>query len=228
MKKVILLAAVAVMAVFSANAQGKWYIGTSGIGNGFFTGGAEGGSITSAGFVDPNTGAVTNPYNFMTGFAMTKDASVWGIAPEIGYNINNDWSVGLGLGVTGIKFGKDAKTAMSFGVNPYVRWFAWRNNNFAFYAQGDVQYAAFNVKDGSMDPNTFEPATLKSSSFSVAIKPGIAYTFNEHFSMTATVGALGYTQTSANSFDDSKNVSEKGVFGLNINGGLQFGLTYTF
>jgi len=216
MKKVILLAAVAVMAVFSANAQGKWYIGTTGVGQSFLTGGANGGGI-----------GLVGDYPFMTGFMTTKDYTKYGIAPEIGYNINNAFSVGLGIGVSGETYnpatGSGAiKSAMAFGINPYVRWFAWRKDNFAFYAQGDIQYAAGSQKyEGTSDKG-------KSHAFSIGVLPGIAYTFNNHFSMTASFGVLGYSQYANNNTVDGKMKSQKGVFGLSIDNGLDFGLTYTF
>ena len=184
MKKVILLAAVAVMAVFSANAQaGKWYIGTSGIGDSF----------------------ITNNYNFITGFATTNGNTMVGIAPEVGYNLKDNISLGLGLGVTSIgKFNGGADQGTNFGVNPYVRWYAWQKDNFSFYCQGNLRYA---TNDKS-----------KIYSYGIDVNPGIAYSFNNHFGMTATIGALGW----------QKYKGGKGIFGLEIDGGLGFGLSYTF
>ena len=102
------------MVAFSANAQqGKYYIGTSGIGG--------------------------NNIEFMTGFVATDGNTMIGIAPEIGYFFSDNMVFGLGIGLTSLG---DSALGTNFGLNPYVRYIACTVNNFSLYAQADLKYAS--------------------------------------------------------------------------------------
>ena len=176
MKKVLLVAAVMVMAVCGVQAQGKWYVGTTGIG-------------------------ATSGHPLFTGVMFQGDNTAVGIAPEVGYNFSDNLAFGLGIG-----FASWGNETSSFGINPYVRWSFWKKDNFAFYLQGDIQYT------------TFKMGPAKTNTFGIAVLPGVSYSFNEHFSMNCSVGSLGYAKT--------KDMD--GSFGLLVDGGLNFSLSYTF
>ena len=177
MKKLFVMAAL-VLAAATVNAQaGKFYVGTSGISMG-------GGEV-----------------GLMTGFVSQGDETIWGLAPELGYNVSDNLTIGLGLGYT--SFGDDLNM---FGVNPYVRWYGWKSGDFSVYVQGNIEYASFS-NDGD-DTNKL----------GINIAPGIAYSFTEKWGINATFGYFGY--------EKYKDVD--GTFGLNLNSGLAFGLTYTF
>ena len=179
MKKLFVMAAL-VLAAATVNAQaGKFYVGTCGI--------SSGGADYTA---------------LMTGFSSQGDETAWGLAPEIGYNLSDNLTIGLGIGYT--SFGDDSDM---FGVNPYVRWYGWKSGDFSVYLQGNIEYAKFNYIDG--DDNKF----------GINVAPGIAYSFTEKWGINATFGVLGYEKYKS---DDD------GAFGLALNSGLAFGLTYTF
>ncbi len=189
MKKVIVLIAAVVMAA-SVNAQ--WYVST----------GNFGGNLSLVDLIGLGEGEITPGALMFTGIKSVDGETAWGLAPEIGYNLNDKWSVGLGLG-----YAHFAEKENAYGFNAYARWFGYRNGNFSLYLQADFKYSAMSG-DNAPDLNAY----------SVGVIPGAAYSFNDHFSMNASLGNLGY----------SKIKDQDGVFSLNINNGLNFGLTYSF
>ncbi len=175
------------MGATAANAQ--WYVGTTGMG-----------------VASQETPAL------MTGFSSQDGETQWGIAPEVGYNFNEKWTVGLGVGYT--SYGEDMN---AFGVNPYVRYFLARENRFGFYLQGDIKYVS---QSWTTDPITEDINTDKSSNYmSFGIMPGVSYMISSKFGINSSFGFLGYS-----------NVKDgDGIFGLDLSAQtLNFGLTYNF
>ncbi len=176
MKKIFVLVAVLVLGAATANAQGRWYVGTTNLGS-------------------------SNDLMF-TGFVTTDGSTQWGVAPEVGFNINPRWSVGLGLGYADL----DNKET-NYGVNPYVRWFAVREGRFGLYLQGDFKYFC-NDQDGTTSDVIFG-----------GILPGVSYQLSSRFGINASFGTLGYV----------KAQDEDGIFGFDLSANtLNFGLTFSF
>ena len=211
MKKLFLIIAIAV-SVVSANAQeGTWYLGLGGVSP--FTG-AE--SALPAGM----------SFSPMTGFSsmtVKDDYTVtnFGIAPEVGYFINDKMAVGLSLFFTGSTYSPDVDGATdtkynTFGFNPYVRYHFLEKGDFKAYGQFNVAYASTKSDiDGIKAINAF----------GVNVVPGVAYSLTDNVAINATFGSLGY-ETAGNKKD---NGAEASAFGLNLDSSsLKFGITVAF
>ena len=184
MKKIIVLAVVFLgLSLGSASAQqGKVYVSTGSISLGFGT-----------------SGVGASGMELLTGFRTDSDNTIWGIAPEVGYYISDNVAIGIGVGYADYDV-----LGTLWGVNPYLRYFAYKVDNFSFYGQADFNYIS--IKDGP-------------DSFNVGVIPGIQYTMTENFAVNAAFGFLGYRN----------GKGQNGTFGLDLNAKtLSFGLTYSF
>ena len=141
------------------------------------------------------------------GFSKTETAGVettqFAFAPEVGYAINEDWTVGATLEVD---WTKDTHTA--FAVVPYARYTFAKAGNFSFFADAALEI-------GSIEPEGGDSQFL----WGAGIMPGIAYNFTEKICVAAHVGWIGYR-----SFDD---LGEDTAIRLNGND-LSFSLYYNF
>lgn len=175
MKKILLLAVVAVMAV-SASAK-NWYLG---------------GSL-----------GYSHEEQEIEGEKLKGD--VFSIAPELGYNLNENWAVGASLNYTWVK---DAYNM--FAINPYARYtyFRTENNLVNLFVDG-----GFGI--GYQKPDEGDSTTV----WNIGFKPGIALNVTEKFSFVAHVGFLGYA--------DNKAAGK--TYGVSLDGSdLSFGFYYNF
>ena len=123
------------------------------------------------------------------------------IAPELGYNLSENWAVGAALNYTWVK---DAYN--QFAINPYARYTYLRTELVSLFVDGGFGIGVFNPKEG--DSTTI---------WSIGLKPGISLNFTERFSLVAHMGFLGYQD-----YDTRK------VYGLNFDNNLSFGFYYNF
>jgi len=135
------------------------------------------------------------------------------IAPEIGYDLSEDWSIAIGLEYALAKPDK-GDDVYGIGVNPYVRYNLLKAGNFKFFLDGGFEIAAI---DTGADDNY--------SAWGIGIKPGIAYSLNEKFSLVGHLGFLGYQDCDDEIVDLS--LIQKG-FGLNLSNNISFGVYYAF
>ena len=179
MKKFFVLAVVAVIAV-SAAAQ-NWYVG------GAF------GYAHETKEVD------------MDGANVKVKSDIFTIAPELGYNIDDNWAVGATLNYT---WAKDAYNR--FAISPYARYTYFRtdNNLLSLFVDGGVGLG-YLKPDGGDSKCTWE----------IGFKPGLAINLTEKFSLVAHIGFLGY-----------KDLKEAGkTYGVNLDGNdITFGFYYNF
>lgn len=133
------------------------------------------------------------------------------IQPEIGFNLNSKWALGVALGyehasVNGTK-------ANAFSVSPYARYTFARLGAVSLFADGTAGVTTAKVK-GSDSATAWE----------IGIKPGVAVSLNNRISFVAHVGFLGYKDT-----DEIPSMASQDGFGFNLNGNsLTFGLYYNF
>ena len=140
------------------------------------------------------------------------------IIPEIGYNLNEDWAVGMTIGygeaktkmnVAGVKVTDKVKT---FQIAPYARYTFAKFDKVNLFVDGTVGYSHVNY------------AGTKTNSFGLGLKPGVAVNLNDKLSFVAHVGFLGYQNDKVKGDDKSTN-----TFGLNLDGSnLSFGVYYNF
>jgi len=133
------------------------------------------------------------------------------IVPEVGYNINDEWAVGLAIGYQqgACTLGKgeyaqnvDAKV---FGVSPYVRNTFLRTKYVNVFVDGGLGYE--NIKDHG-------------NNFMVGLKPGVAVNFNDKLSFVAHIGFIGYETFSPKGDGKSSNTVGVDLDGNNITFGL--------
>jgi hypothetical protein len=85
---------------------------------------------------------------------------------------------------------------------------------------------AGNIKlflDGAVDIASVDLNDESYSAWGIGIKPGVAYSLNEKFSLVAHMGFLGYQDAD----DEISGVVQKG-FGFNFSNNLSFGVYYAF
>ena len=183
MKKILVLLVVVLgLNITSGKAQeGRFYIGTAGLTFASFSG---------------------DDVKLMTG-VMIDDKTSWGLAPEFGYYIKDNFSFGLGIGYTKISK-KGYEDIKMFGVYPYVRYFPYTTDKLRVFIEGGVEYLS--IEDGVNE-------------MTVGSSPGLSYLFSDNFSISVSYGFLGYQKI--------KNKDGAFIMGLDANN-LKFSLNYTF
>ena len=140
------------------------------------------------------------------------------LVPEIGYNLDENWAVGIAVGYgehkTTLKSGNLKTTAKvkAFEIAPYARY------TFAKFDKVNL------FVDGTVDYLHTDNAGDKNNTFSIGLKPGVAVNLNDKLSFVAHAGFLGYQNDKVKGDDKSTN-----TFGLNLDGSnLSFGVYYNF
>lgn len=131
------------------------------------------------------------------------ETTEFSFAPEMGYAIDDNWTVGA---VLGVDWTKDVSTTIA--VNPYARYTFFKTGNFSFFADGIVELGSIKPDDGDSQ-----------FCWGIGVKPGIGYSFTDHISVAAHLGWLGHR-----SYDD---LGENTAITLNGND-LSFSIYYSF
>ena len=162
-------------------------------------------------YVGGGVGLLTSSYD-------GNSETYFSILPEIGYNINEDWAVGIAVGygeakskvnVAGVKVTEKVKT---FQIAPYARYTFAKFDKVNLFVDGSVGYKHENF------------AGVKTNTFAVGFKPGVAVNLNDKLSFVAHVGFLGYENEKIKGDDKSTN-----TFGVALDGSkLSFGVYYNF
>ncbi len=131
--------------------------------------------------------------------------------PEIGMQLNDQWSIGVQLGYISDKAGAYNLGAESaFQFSPYARYTALKFKNMNIFLDGGFDYV--------------QTKNMKVSAFGLGIKPGVAINLNEKLSFVTHFGFLGYQ--SVNPDGDDNNITN---IGLDVDASsLTFGLYYNF
>lgn len=103
------------------------------------------------------------------------------ILPEVGYELNEDWSVGTVVGYEYNKSG-DVKTN-TFTIAPYARYFFLNSDVVRLFADGGFGFSTSKTKGNDA-----------LNSWNIGIKPGIAIKLSDHFCLVAKYGFLGYSK----------------------------------
>ncbi len=208
MKKVIMTLAFAAAAVVGANAQ-------------FLIGG-------NVGFEYDKTENVTTTEDKTIGFE---------IAPKLGYQLNENMSVGAYVGfgytkndwkntVAGVTTKGDTKTT-NFNIAPYFRYNCLNFGKFTVAAEAQLGFGYSKTADVS-----------KTTAFGIQVVPFLVYNLNENWSIEAGLNFLDLGFTYAKTSDESgAGLPDQKTtdFGIGVDadnifqvGALQFGATYKF
>lgn len=108
------------------------------------------------------------------------NATSFTISPEIGYNLSEKWALGVTLGFAHAK--TDELNVNVFAIAPYARFSYYENKLVRLFVDGGFGFSTAKEKKVDDAINGFE----------IGFKPGIAVKLNEHFSLVAKCGFLGY------------------------------------
>ena len=100
------------------------------------------------------------------------------LAPEAGYNFNDEFAVGA---IVAFEQQKDWFDAIT--LNPYVRWTFADWAPVKLFLDGSFSFTSYSQKNG--DKKTY-------SAIEVGVKPGIALPLNEKLSLIAHLGFVGF------------------------------------
>ena len=137
------------------------------------------------------------------------------IMPELGYNLNENWALGivLGYGESKTTVNNVSAKVKAFEIAPYARY------TFAKFDKVNL------FVDGTVDYLHTDYAGAKNNTFGIGVKPGVAVNLNDKLSFVAHVGFLGY-KNSKDDYDGAKAVNS---FGVSVDGSnLNFGVYYNF
>lgn len=131
-------------------------------------------------------------------------------APEVGYDLSEDWSVAVMFSYN-VNKPEDGESTKAISVMPYARYNLLKAGNFKLFLDGAFEIAS--VDDGDEE----------SSAWGIGIKPGIAYSLTEKFSLVAHMGFLGYQDA-----DEALRGDIQRGFGFNFDNNVSFGVYYAF
>ncbi|MFZ6010647.1 MAG: outer membrane beta-barrel protein [Bacteroidota bacterium] len=144
----------------------------------------------------------------------TTKQSEYSIIPSFGYFVKDKIAVGVNVGYVGGKseggFSNTVKES-GFVAGPFVRAYAHTSNNsLAVYGQ-------FSVLLGSGKRTTESGAAstdIKNSDLDIALAPGLAYFFNQHWAFELGFRGISYAKNDPNKDLDNDEVSSFAI-GLN-------------
>ncbi len=149
-------------------------------------------------------------------------SSNFSFAPEVGYDLDETWSVALRLSyahtdsysvsVGGHNYNGKAN---SFAINPYVRYKFFNEGNFTAFLDGGLTYGITHINGTS---NVLDNPNF----FNAAINPGIAYAINDKVTLVAHFGDLSYNiaTTKAKKYDVKQTVR---AFNIGLDNSISFG-----
>lgn len=138
------------------------------------------------------------------------------IAPEVGYSFNERWTFG-GVLDYDYTYNKGNKLNV-FEISPYARYKYAKvaNDKLAFFVDGGV---GFGVQKASGGDAGFV--------YHIGLKPGVSYSFDNHWSVVAHLGNLGWEGATDKA---SQEYARKNKFTWNIFdwNNLTLGFYYSF
>lgn len=141
------------------------------------------------------------------------------IMPEIGYNLDENWAVGIAFGYAQDKNSTKVNNVevstkdKQFQISPYARYTFAKFNNVNLFIDGGLDYIH---EDNAGD---------KWNTFRVGLKPGVAVNLNEKLSFVAHAGFLGYQ----NYKKDADGAKAYNSFGVGVDAtDINFGLYFNF
>ncbi len=142
-------------------------------------------------------------------------SSTFSFKPEVGYNFDENWAVGIQLGFTTSNADEDGYkykdfTANVFSIAPYVRYTFAKTGIASFFVDGGF---GFDIYGGDAEGNVF----------GIGVRPGVSFAVSDKVSVVSKLGYLGYKKYN----DDLGGGS---AFGLNTdnNTNLELGVFYNF
>jgi hypothetical protein len=152
-----------------------------------------------------------------------ESSSSFDITPGFGYFLADGFMLGLNLGYSSgktIAFGSET-TSSGFQVGPVARYYKHTSNeSFAIYGQLSFLYGSGKETDTGNNET-------KNSSMDIAVSPGLAYFFNNHWAVELGFRGIGYYSSDPNKDVDNDNTN---TFEIGLNSFLPstLGLRFHF
>lgn len=136
--------------------------------------------------------------------------SNFSINPGIGYQFNDNWTVGANLGFGTSKVGDNNKTNQ-FSAGPFVRYSESLSNTFSIYGQLHGGFTSSKTTTGNVE--------VKSNGFNVGLFPAVFVNVNKGFGLNVSFGGIDFTSSK---FKDASNSSNafNFTFGQSVNIGI--------
>lgn len=140
-------------------------------------------------------------------------STTFSIMPEIGYNLDDNWAVGLQLGYTSSNadsdFEKTDFTKAIINLNPYARYTFAKTGIASFFVDGGLTF-------------NFYTADAEGMVWGIGVRPGVKLAVSEKVDVIGKLGYLGYAAA-------NEKAGKGSAFGLNINNtDIEFGVNFNF
>ena len=107
------------------------------------------------------------------------DRTTISVTPEIGYRVNRRFAFGADIGY---EYSKEKSIhSDTYSIAPYLRHFVYSFNGFDLFWEGTLEFCYYVPSKGK-----------EGYCIGIGAKPGISYTINRHFCLSAYTGFFGY------------------------------------
>ena len=107
-----------------------------------------------------------------------KNATVLGIAPEVGYNLSDDMAVGVGVGLA-FADGQNA-----FSIEPYFRYYLVDLGPVRLFCDANFNFTSATINWGG--------TSTTDTTWGIGVLPGLAVNINDNWSVVSHFARLGY------------------------------------
>ena len=176
----------------------------------------------SAGYGSEN---VTNNAGLPGATDVEERSNTWNFSPGIGYQFNNNWTVGINFSIGGNKYSEDIPggteevRVTEMAVGPFIRHTHSFNKTFFLFNQLNLSYLNDKVIFDDGVAGTPDLETV-SNGFGVNWFPGVGINFRDNVALNFAFGGLGYGTTTA----DLPGPGETTNSGFNFNFGQTFNI----
>ncbi|MGC8823810.1 MAG: outer membrane beta-barrel protein [Bacteroidales bacterium] len=151
------------------------------------------------------------------------------VSPMAGYYLNSQMAIGveLGLGVTSSNNNRTPTatktTTTSIAISPFLRYHVVEMGPISVFGQGSIGIGlgSTKIKTGSVSSDG-----PKTTSFEIAVRPGVSYKLTDQIAIEAFLGGLSYNHTTVKQPNDDKDKDYE--FGLSFSTALNLGFVYKF
>ncbi|GAB6010541.1 outer membrane beta-barrel protein [Viscerimonas tarda] len=120
--------------------------------------------------------------------------------PEVGYIINDQIALGLGIGISQTEFNfeelKAVRKLQAVTVSPFIRYSVSKGDIGGIFVDAGIDYTKYKSRDTDL--------------WGIGLKPGVALNVSDRVQLTAKVGFLGYELSKIRDEKTSR-------FGLDLN-----------
>ena len=160
---------------------------------------------TSSGNMMVGGGLTFSSVSYQGGSA--NDGNRVSFSPGFGYFINDNLAVGSTLVLTSERSGTGSNKTIStsFELGPFARYYIFTSNErFGFFGQAQLTFGT-----GKTDPPTGD--VTRRNSLEVALSPGAAYFFNEHWAVEFAIRGFAFRSVNPDGDNDKYTVVDLGL-----------------